>query len=447
MTSSERGASVYADDDIVVVGMAVEAPGGVETVEQFWDVLRDGRETIGRFPRDRGWHLQGLASLGRSEGWRTVPDAGGFLDEAADFDPQFFGITPREAIAMDPQQRVGLRVTWRALENSGIDPDSVDGDEMGCFMGAMITEYGPSMSTINEHNGYQLSGTSLSAVAGRISHVLGSVGPCLTVDTGCAASLTAVHLACSSIRLGECDWAVAGGVTVMGSEMMFVEFAKNNALSVDGHCRSYTASATGTVWSEGAGVVVLERVSRARELGHRIHGCIRGSATNHNGSGAALAVPRGESQVRLIDRTLRAAGVRADQVSLVEGHGTGTQVGDPIELNALARTYGSAAMASDTRVELGSCKSNFGHTQAAAGVLGLVKVLTCADRRELVPTLYADDPTDKIDWDRSGLRLVDEVRPWPAEDGTRHGAVSAFGIGGSNAHVVVAVGDEEYARA
>ena len=447
MTLPRSGTGTYADDDVVVVGMAVEAPGGVSTVEQFWDVLHGERETIGRFPRDRGWRLDRLASLGRTEGWRTVVDAGGFLDEAAAFDPRFFGITPREAIAMDPQQRVGLRVAWRALENSGIDPESIDGDEMGCFMGAMITEYGPSMSIVNEHNGYQLSGSSLSAVAGRISHVLGSLGPCLTVDTGCAASLTAVHLAANSIRLGECDWAVAGGVTVMGSEMMFVEFAKNNALSVDGHCRSYTASASGTVWSEGAGVVVLERASRARLAGHRIHGCIRGSATNHNGSGAALAVPRGESQVRLIDRTLRAAGVGAEQVSLIEGHGTGTQVGDPIELNALARTYGAAASAAGTRVDVGSCKSNFGHTQAAAGVLGLIKVLACADRGEVVPTLHADDPTDEIDWDRSGLRLVEKVRPWPAEGGVRHGAVSAFGIGGSNAHLVVAVDEKEYARA
>ncbi|MET7398178.1 polyketide synthase [Dactylosporangium sp. NPDC005572] len=442
------GTAPIGDDDVVVVGMAVEAPGGVSTPEQFWQVLADGRETIGPMPTDRGWDLELLASLGDREGWSAVPDAGGFLDGAADFDPGFFGISPREAVAMDPQQRVGLRVAWRALENAGINPETAAGTDMGCFMGAMINDYGPSMASINDHNGYLLGGTSLSAIAGRISHNLGAMGPSLTVDTGCAASLSAVHVACNAIRLGECETALAGGVTVMGSELMFVEFAKNGALSADGHCRPYCESGGGTVWAEGAGVLVLETAAHARRSGHRILGRILASTNNHNGAGAPMTVPGQTGQQRLIDKTVAAAGIDPSTVGLIEGHGTGTAVGDPIELAALSATYGAAAAAAGRRIRLGSAKSNLGHTQAAAGVIGLIKLLLCGRFGRYAPTLWAETPATWMDWDASGLELSAKCEPWDALDGQRVGAVSAFGIGGSNTHLIVTMpaGAEDDAR-
>ncbi|WP_207908546.1 polyketide synthase [Pseudonocardia endophytica] len=424
-----------AADRVVVVGIGVEAPGGITTPAGLWSALTDGADMVGPMPDDRGWDLELLRTLGERDGWGAVPDAGGFLDGAALFDPAFFGITPREAVAMDPQQRVALRVAWRALEHAGIDPARAGGPGTACFLGALINDYGPSMAVPNEHNGYLLGGTSLSAIAGRVSHCLGATGPSMTVDTGCAASLTAVHLAVNALRLGECELALAGGVTVMGSEMMFVEFARNGALSATGRCRPYSACSTGTVWSEGAGVVVLERESRAAEHGHRVLGHVLAVTTNHNGGGSAMTVPGEAGQRQLVGRTLAAAGVAPEAVGLVEGHGTGTRVGDPIELSALAATYGAAAAGHGRRTSLGSVKSNLGHTQAAAGVMGLVKALLCGRHGRIVPTLFDDEPADGIDG--SGLELPDRTAPWDPVDGWRRAAVSAFGIGGSNTHAIV----------
>ncbi|WP_028479358.1 polyketide synthase [Nocardia sp. CNY236] len=424
------------EDDIVIAGMAVEAPGGVDDVDDFWSALAESRELIGPFPRDREWPLREMFGLGRVEGWASVADAGGFLTGATEFDPRFFGITPREAVAMDPQQRVALRVAWRALEHAGINPTTVEHSEVGCFMGASFTEYGPRVGEVNEHSGYRAVGTALGAVAGRISHCLGLMGPSVTVDTACASSLTAVHQAAAAIRSGECDWALAGGVCVMGSPGAFYEFAKSHALADDGHLRAYSASATGTVWGEGAGVVVLESESRARALGHRIYARLLASRINHNGKGAPIAVPSAHAQEALVRRTIDAAGIDPRLVGLVEGHGTGTPVGDPLELTALCNTYGADARRGP---RLGSVKTNVGHAQAAAGMLGLIKVVLCGASGHIVPSLYGNEPSPAVDWSATGLRLATELEPWEAPDGVRYAAVSSFGVAGTNAHAILAM--------
>ncbi|WP_378742644.1 polyketide synthase [Nocardia brasiliensis] len=424
------------DDPIVVVGMAVEAPGGIDTLPEFWSALAGSRELIGPFPRDREWRIDQLLALGDIDGWNAVQDAGGFLTGAAEFDALFFGITPREAVAMDPQQRVAMRVAWRALEHAGINPGALDGAQAGCWMGVSTTEYGPLAASVNEYSGYRATGIALGAVAGRISHGLGLIGPSVSVDTACASSLTALHQAASAIRMGECAWALAGAVCVMGSPGAFFEFSKNNALATDGHCRPYAADASGTLWGEGAGVVVLERESRARQLGHRVYGRLLGSRINHNGKGAPIAVPSAAAQERLINDTLAAAGVGPESVDLIEGHGTGTPVGDPLELTALSRTYGSVDRPGAGAL-LGSVKSNVGHAQAASGMLGLVKVLLCGANGYIAPSLGVREPTAAIDWDATSLRLATELVPWEPIDGVRYGAVSSFGVAGTNAHAIV----------
>ncbi|WP_405489036.1 polyketide synthase [Nocardia sp. NBC_00511] len=430
--------STNHDDPIVIVGMAVEAPGGVETLADYWTALAESRDLLGPFPRDRGWPLERLFGLAETEGWGTVRDAGGFLDTAADFDPQFFGITPREAVAMDPQQRVALRVAWRALENAGINPSDLGDDEIGCYMGASNTEYGPHGAEVNDYTGYRAGGAALGAVAGRISNCLGLTGPSVVVDVACASSLAAVHMAANGIRNDECEWALAGAACIMGSPGAFFEFSKNNALAADGQCRPYAEDASGTLWGEGVGVVVLERESRARRLGHRIYARLLGSRVNHNGKGAPIAVPSTSAQERLIRATVAASGVAPELVDLIEGHGTGTAVGDPLELAALQQVYG-APRTDGSDALLGSVKSNLGHAQAAAGLLGLIKVLLSGLHGQIPPTRHAAQPTTRVDWDGSGLRLASELRDWAPRDGVRYAAVSSFGVSGTNAHAVLAM--------
>ncbi|WP_280240967.1 polyketide synthase [Nocardia abscessus] len=422
-------------DHIVISGMAVEAPGGIDSPGSFWSALTASRELVGPFPRDRGWPVEDLLSVSELDGWSNVCDAGGFLDDAAEFDPAFFGIGQREAIATDPQQRVALRVAWRALENTGLNPGALAGEDAGCFIGCSPMEYGPLASEVNEYTGVRTIGYGLLSVAGRVSHCLGLTGPSMTVDAACASSLTAVHLAAAAVRDGDCEWALAGAVCVMGSPMAFYEFAKQNALSTDGHCRSYSDDATGTLWGEGAGIVIVERESRARRLGHRVYGRVLASNHNHNGKGKPILVPRTDAQERLIRKTIAKSGIDPADVGMIEGHGTATRAGDPVELRALQNTYGVAG----SGPLLGSVKSNAGHAQAAAGMLGLIKLLL-AGRHGLIPaTLFADKPTTRVDWDRSSLRLATELQPWEPKNGVRYGAVSSFGAGGSNAHAIIAM--------
>lgn len=440
--SQTPSTAVVESDPIVISGMAIEAPGGIETPAAFWAALADGRELITPFPRDRGWPVDELLSLSDIDGWGRVSDAGGFLTGAAEFDPAFFGISQREAIVMDPQQRVGMRVAWKALENAGINPGELDGAEAACVIGASPGEYGPRAAEVNEHSGHRIVSNGQLGVAGRISHQLGLVGPSMCIDSACASSLSAVHLAASAIRAGECDWALAGAVCVMGSPGAFYEFSKNHALAADGHCRSYSDEASGTLWGEGAGVVVLERESRANALGHRVYGRIMAIRTNHNGKGKPILVPRGRAQATLVASTIAASGIDPADIGMIEGHGTATRAGDPLELMALQSTYGAGG----SQALLGSAKSNAGHAQAAAGMIGLIKLLLSGLHGHIPPTLFSDNPTTKVDWNTTGLRLATKLHPWQPKNGVRYGAVSSFGAGGSNAHAIVAIPDSSEER-
>lgn len=426
-----------AVDPVVIVGMAVEAPGGVDTAEKYWELLSQGREALGPFPTDRGWRVGELLAGSRRSGFKEIHDRGGFLSGATTFDPEFFGISPREAVAMDPQQRVVLRVSWRALENSGINPDDLAGHDAGCFVGASATGYGPQLASFSEHSGHLLAGTALSVISGRVAYTLGLAGPALTVDSSCASALAAFHVAVRSIQDGDCDLALAGGVNVLGSPGFFVEFSKQHALSDDGHCRPYSAHASGTVWAEGAAMFVLQRKSAALRAGRPVLAEVRATAVNQDGRSAGLSAPSGDAQVRLFRRAMTQAGIRPEDVGMVEGHGTGTRLGDRTELGSLAQTYGDTAPGAGAL--LGSVKSNVGHALAASGALGLAKVLLAGEHGAIPPTLHAADASPEIDWDGQGLRLANTLTPWAAVRGQRIAATSAFGIAGTNAHVIVSL--------
>jgi len=427
----------FVADPVVIVGMALEAPGGIDTAAGYWELLSAGREALSPFPRDRGWPIRELLAGSRRSGFKEINDCGGFLAGATTFDPEFFGISPREAVAMDPQQRVALRVSWRAVENSGINPDDLTGHDVGCYIGASGTGYGPQMEKFSAHSGHLLAGTALSVISGRIAYTLGLTGPALTIDSSCASALAAFHVAVRALESGDCDMALAGGVNVLGSPGFFVEFSKQHALSDDGHCRPYSAQASGTVWAEGAAIFVLERKSAAVRAGRQIVAEIRATAVNQDGRSAGLSAPNGDAQVRLFRRALAQAGIKPEEVGMVEGHGTGTKLGDCTELRSLAQTYGAAEPGRGAL--LGSVKSNVGHALAAGGALGLAKILVAAEHAAVPPTLHAADPSHEIDWESQGLRLAKTLTPWPAVGGQRIAATSAFGIAGTNAHMIVSL--------
>lgn len=430
-----------ADDPIAIVGLAIEAPGGIDTAEDYWDLLVAQRESLRPFPRDRGWSVRDLLDGSQRDGFKRIHDLGGFLSSAANFDPEFFGISPREALAMDPQQRVALRVAWRALENSGINPDDLAGHDAGCYVGASVMGYGPDLAEFSNLTGHLMSGTALGVISGRIAYTLGLAGPALTIDTSCSSTLTAIHTATQALRAGDCDLALAGGVCVMGSPGFFVEFSKQHALSDDGHCRPYSAQASGTVWAEGAAMFVLQRRSRALRDGRRVLAELRATCLNQDGRSVGLTAPSGRAQARLFARALEQSGVRPEDIGMIEGHGTGTRLGDRTELISLAQTYGATAPGQGGL--LGSVKSNLGHSQAAAGGLGLAKVLIAAEHGAIPATLHTTEVSREIDWDEQGLRLATKLTPWPTADGERFAAVTAFGMSGTNAHMVVSIPSTE----
>jgi mycobactin polyketide synthetase MbtC len=439
---SSDGLAPHADP-VVIVGMALEAPGGIDTAEAYWALLSEQREALGQFPADRGWAIRDLLDGSRRDGFKAIHNLGGFLASATAFDPEFFGISPREAVAMDPQQRVGLRLAWRALENSGINPDDLAGHDVGCYIGASGLEYGPKLSEFSQHSGHLITGTALGVISGRIAYTLDLAGPALTVDTSCSSALTALHTAVGAVRAGDCDMALTGAVCVMGTPGYFVEFSKQHALSDDGHCRPYSAHASGTVWAEGAAMFVLQRRSGALRDGRRILAEIRATTVNQDGRTTGLTAPSGSAQQRLFDKAIRQAGIRPEEVGMIEGHGTGTRLGDRTELRSLTQTYG--ATAAGTGAVLGSVKSNVGHAQAAAGGLGLAKVLLAAQRATVPATLHVDEASREIDWEAQGLRLATKQSHWPAVNGRRIAAVSAFGMSGTNAHAIVAMPSDEAA--